>query len=603
MLPHHRITSLERWGFRDRRDFQPAGLQAIKAAGFTGVFVNGGSGIGPDMVSPESMVTTESLPDLMPLTARSNQALMEKQARELAAAGLVPWLNIWGIPGPDHSVGGDAESNRFFDRRTKLEMGACRERHPELFGSRHLNALSWRGSHPLCVSHVDVQKFYDELITRLLKTYDTLGGIFFFPGDADPELCDDSCPRCATSGRTAWSLCVEHVNRLYAAAQAVRPGLPFYFAVWNQDHPRGKENIRGFLDQLAPGIGVCMSLSDHVVQQRRSGPVRFNQPWSIMGEAGDLFQWVAGECERQTRPVMVLGEISQSEVWDPVCHNFPLPGRTLDFLRTATAIPAINALHDFWGHRSPFLPHANHAAMAAFLEAPGEQRDVLLARAAASHYELPVDEPVLSAALEAWHHIETVVDAWALVGWSQRFSFAIGRDAARGRFYQALVPAYLRSLHKQWGLSLVLRNGDMPAGEFLRLQLEDRIRFLGVADIFSKLAVRLRECGHSNAANLVDRESANIALAGELIASVGRTVAAHDAFGRAAWDELRTLVEEEIDARERELEISGRIGFGGGVNTILVEEDIQNMRLFLSHPSFPLVPDDRFHFTATPYTV
>jgi len=587
---------------RDRRDFQPEGLKVIKAAGFTGVFLNGGSGIGPDMISPESMVMTKSLPDLMPLTARANQARMEKQASELAAAGLVPWLCIFAVPGPDQSVGGCAESNRFLDRRAKLEMSACLERHPELFGSRHPDTLSFRGSRPLCTSHAGVQSFYDELISRILKTYDALGGIFFFPGDNDPELCDDSCPRCSASGRSPWRLCVEHVNRLYAAAQAASPGLPFYFAVWNQGGADGRENIQGFLDQLAPGIGICMSLSDNVVQHRRSGPMVFHQPWSIMGETGDMFQWVADECQRGTRPVMVFGEISQSEVWDPVCHNFPLPGRTLDFLRSAAAIPSVNALHDFWGHRSPFLPHANHAAMAAFIESPDEKRDILLSRAASRHYALSADDPLLSAAVDGWHQLEKVVDAWALTGWPQRFSFAIGRDAARGRFYQALVPAYLRSLHRQWGLSDVL-HGDMTARGFLRLQLEDRLHFLGAADIFAGLAGRLRKCGHDNAAALADRESANIALAGELIASVGRTVAAQEAFGRSAWEELRTLVAEEIDARERALEVSGRIGFGGGVNTNLVEEDIQNMRLFLSHPLFPFVPDDRFHFTATPYAV
>ena len=123
------------------------------------------------------------------------------------------------------------------------------------------------------------------------------------------------------------------------------------------------------------------------------------------------------------------------------------------------------------------------------------------------------------------------------------------------------------------------------------------------ADIFTRLAASLRECGNLRAAVIADRESANIALAGELIASIGRTVAAHDAFSCAAWSELRTLVTEEIDARERTLEISGRIGFGGGVNTVLVDEDIQNMRYFISHPAYPIVPDDQFHFTSTPYTV
>jgi hypothetical protein len=51
------------------------------------------------------------------------------------------------------------------------------------------------------------------------------------------------------------------------------------------------------------------------------------------------------------------------------------------------------------------------------------------------------------------------------------------------------------------------------------------------------------------------------------------------------------------------LEISGRLGWGGGVNPILVSEDIQNMRLFLSSDDFPNTDDELFHFTATPYSV
>ena len=41
-------------------------------------------------------------------------------------------------------------------------------------------------------------------------------------------------------------------------------------------------------------------------------------------------------------------------------------------------------------------------------------------------------------------------------------------------------------------------------------------------------------------------------------------------------------------------------GSGGGVNPILVSDDIQNMRLFHSHPANPNVPEELFHFTLSP---
>ena len=62
----HRITSLERWGMRMHADFQAEGVACIRDAGFTGVLVNGGSGIGPDMLPPESLVESPVIPDLMP---------------------------------------------------------------------------------------------------------------------------------------------------------------------------------------------------------------------------------------------------------------------------------------------------------------------------------------------------------------------------------------------------------------------------------------------------------------------------------------------------------------------------------------------------------
>jgi hypothetical protein len=439
----HRITSLERWGQRSESDFQPAGLRAVRAGGFTGVFVNGGSGIGPDLLAPEALALTTAIPDLMPLTAQAAMRQVERRMATLAEADLDAWLTVWGASGPDQSADSAcAPSNRFFDRRTKLEMTACLARHPDLFGHRHPQGLSWRGSRPLCISHPQVQAFYRELFQGLARRYPRLKGIFFFPGDADPEVCDRTCPRCAATGRGPWGNLVDHVNRVHAAIREVRADLPLYFAIWNQDHPGGRDNITNFLDHLTPGIGVTMSISDQYAEARRGWTMTFNQPWSIMPKVGELFRWTAERCRRDGRPLMVFGELCQSEVWDPACHNLPVPGLVIDLLRNADGIPGVDAVHDFWGHRAPFLPHANLAAMAAYTAAPAADRDTLLRRAAAMHYQLSDgDEALVDLALAAWREVEDAIAEQAVAGWQQRFSFAIGRDGARGRFYRALIPA------------------------------------------------------------------------------------------------------------------------------------------------------------------
>ena len=180
----HRITSLERWGMRASIDFQAESVAYVREAGYTGVLVNGGSGIGPDMLTPESLVVSAVIPDLMPLTAQGSRREMRRRFQLLGEAGVEPWLCVWGVPGPDESADSlAAESNRFFDRRSKLEMTAKLRRTAEIFGHRSPQATSWRGNRPLCVSHPLVREFYRELYTRLPLEYPEMEGIFYFPGD------------------------------------------------------------------------------------------------------------------------------------------------------------------------------------------------------------------------------------------------------------------------------------------------------------------------------------------------------------------------------------------------------------------------------------
>jgi hypothetical protein len=291
-------------------------------------------------------------------------------------------------------------------------------------------------------------------------------------------------------------------------------------------------------------------------------------------------------------------------VWDPTCHNIPLPGKAIEFLRSAEAISGVEAVCDFWGNRQPFIGHANHEAMRAHFDDPSATDEQLLHAAAKRHYSLAADDRgAIGEAVECWAEFGRVVDEWALTGWAQRLSFAVGRDAARGRLYRALVPPLLRGVAKTWECRNVLQNGRVAPGDFARWQEEDRERFQAAARRFDEFASALSATGNDAGPALAAREARNIELAGELIASVGRTVLAAALFERGDWQGLRRVVEQEIDAREAQLELSARAGVGAGVHPLLVREDIQNMRLFLASDEFPHVPDDRFHFTPTPFSV
>ena len=54
------------------------------------------------------------------------------------------------------------------------------------------------------------------------------------------------------------------------------------------------------------------------------------------------------------------------------------------------------------------------------------------------------------------------------------------------------------------------------------------------------------------------------------------------------------MVFDSLNRRERELRISARLDPESGIDPLLVQEDLANMRLYLSSDGFPSVPKDRF---------
>lgn len=127
-----RLISLEAFAHREARDFTSEGLRYVKDAGFNGVFLNGGSGFGPDQIPLELACETEAIPGLAPYTCRANSKELQARRALVDAEGLNAWWCLWGVVGPyERSLATTYNDYGNFDRRVKLEMKAERLRHPE----------------------------------------------------------------------------------------------------------------------------------------------------------------------------------------------------------------------------------------------------------------------------------------------------------------------------------------------------------------------------------------------------------------------------------------------------------------------------------------
>ena len=592
-----RVIPLESWGKRARHDFTAESVRFVKSAGFTGVFVNGGSGFGADQMPMELSAESEVLPRLAPLTVRANKEELSARAGLLAENGMDAWWCLWGVIGPDESdrSAPSGESNRLFDRKSKLEMKAELIRTPGLFGRRRADVLSWRGSRPLCLSSPVVREFYREVAGKAVAAY-RLKGMVFFPGDHGPECCDDCCERCRASGVDAVGRMIRLANDVFAAARKVRPDFRMYMVAWNS----GRRHMERYRRELAPGIGLAQSISDGVDRRRAVGKMRFGQPWVVCPEPGPEFLKMVKDATAANRPLMAIGEVAQAEMWDPI-HNMPNARDVATLFKNLEAIPAKIDLLDFWGQCRPFTPHANFAAMRAVLADSSADIEAALDRAARDHYALaPGDSAALRAARDAWAAFEAAERDSSLVSWPQRFSHAIGRNGARGHLFRALVPPYLERLPSTWAFRASL--GGIPDFEKgFAVAMGDRDRFGAAAGKFRRLADVLAAAGNPRSA-VARAEGYGIALAGELYGSIARTVAAGRAYAEGDVQRLRRLITEELEARTREVELSEKLPPECGVNVPLVEEDMQNMRLYLSLDSFPSAPPGIFDFTPSPYS-
>jgi hypothetical protein len=594
-----RLTSWEKWGFRSSTPYTREGLEHLKGGGFNGIFVGGGSGMGPDGLSPEMFVESTVIPDLMPESRRSNEKLIRERMALTRSIGLDCWLIVWGIPGPDESYGtAYANNSQTVDRRIKLEMRGLLQRQPDLFGQRDPEGCSWRGNRPLCLSQPTVQAYYLELYANLCRDFPELDGLVFFPGDHNPECCDESCPRCGSAPGGPWSVYIRFLNEAVETVLEARPGLPIYVIVWNPEI-----DVRNWIIRKShPACGVILPFPDLVDEQRRTGRLETAQPWMSIDRMGWLTSENAGMAREEGRPILALHEFCQSEVYDP-CHAFALPGKTINVLHKLAA-DDFSGIMDFWGDYPPVTRNANMMAVRAYLDDPQATREELLQRVAAKAIGAQPELPQLTnALLDVWGKIEQAVDDQAYFTWFQRLNAGIGRQGARGHLYLPLIPSFLdlderpRDNYFQKHIRIWI---DGKLGSIHgQAQLDDRDTFIELADESEQAGALCQQEGQSAGTDFLREQALNLRLYASLIASLGRSVWALEAYSTKDAGLLRKLLLEEVDARHEQIRLTDRLGYG--INRVLVEEDIQLMLQFLAASDFPNTAPAAFSFSPVPY--
>jgi len=594
-----RLTSWEKWGFRTSTTYTAEGLRHLKGGGFNAILVGGGSGMGPDSISPEMFVRSDTIPDLMPESRKLNEKTMRERVDLTRAVDLECWLMIWGILGPDESRGtAYAQNCQTLDRRIKLEMRGLLAREPDLFGHRDPSGCSWRGSRPLCLSQPKVQAYYRELYANLIDDWPELSGLVFFPGDHNPECCDEHCPRCSTAPGGPWEVYVRFLNDVIETVLAKRPDLPVFAIVWNPEI-----SVRDWIIQKAhPQCGVMFPYPDLVDQERRTGRLRTAQPWMSIDTMGELTAENAEMARQAERPMMALHEFCQSEVYDPV-HMFPLPGKAVTVLKKL-AHDGFCGVMDFWGDYPPITRNANMMALNAYLQAPDDSRGQLLQRVADDVLERNLDhEHVREALLGLWQKIEDTVDGQAYFTWFQRMNAGIGRQGARGHMYLPLIPPFLhldlrpRDNYFQTHIRIWI-DGKLGAVHG-QAQLEDQQSFNALAEESDAISRQCVDAALPAGAAFLSEQAVNLRLYGTLLASLGRSVWALEAYANKDAATLKQCIQDEIQERSEQIRLTAKLGYG--IDRDLVEEDIQLMLQYLSAPDFPDTPPDVFTFTLAPF--
>ena len=130
-------------------------------------------------------------------------------------------------------------------------------------------------------------------------------------------------------------------------------------------------------------------------------------------------------------------------------------------------------------------------------------------------------------------------------------------------------------------------------------QLDDRDTFIELADESEQAGALCQQEGQSAGADFLREQALNLRLYASLIASLGRSVWALEAYSTKDAELLRKLMLEEIEARHEQIRLTDRLGYG--ISRVLVEEDIQLMLQFLAASDFPNTTPAAFSFSPVPY--
>lgn len=613
----HRVTSLERWGHREQTPYTLDQLKKIKASSYNAIFVNGGSGMGPDAISPEMFIKSDVIPDLMPQAISENEIIVRQRIEMTTKSQLENWLMWWGIPGPDQSHGtANSVNTNYLDKHLKYEMQDLLKKEPELFGYRNPQSCNWRGSRPLCLSNDKVKKYYKDITKHLCTDFSQISGIVFFPGDHNLDMCDDSCKRCSKY-YSKWQVYVEHLNDISEIIGSYQPEMKLYVILW---HPTNQAN-HWIFENLSSRFGVIITLNDIVYQSRRphieepflSSPVEviegasprkemiFNQPWMNISQIGEIANNNFQLAKKFGRDVLALHEFSQSEVYDPVI-NFSLPGKTIEALKNLNNI-GFSGFMDFWGNYGPVEYHCNHLAMKCFFKEPEKGVDELLLDTAREITGIENCKCDFNDQLvNIWKQIENAVDNQAYFSWFQRLNPAIGRIGARGHFYKPFIPGFLCLDNRDASLFVQCTKSWLEADlldRFARSQDDDVLRFAELSRMSELLSKDFRENNNQRAFEFMFRQSLSLKLYGSLLGSMSRMLLAINSYYKRDLEQLRKCIFDEIDSRLEHISITKKIGYG--INIDIVEEDIKLMCQFVDSKDFPDTPVDSFKITQTIY--
>jgi hypothetical protein len=297
----------------------------------------------------------------------------------------------------------------------------------------------------LCLGHPDVRRYYRELIADMSASFPGIRGFAIFGGDFYSSMCRcGACPRCGD--RPEWRRFAEWVDEITRAARAVRPGIEMYIINW----PWWEETF-DILEVTDPSIGFVLLASwgfrfgEHgrrypsltptwwfydansgqapLEQGERPRTLReLHDCWSTIGPAGAKMLHFADRAKQRGNPVIVLDELSTSEVVMP--FFLPNPFTTLEKLRQWRAL-GLHGVIDWWGlHRQEaegWHVDVNRQAVRQFLLQPDADDGTILAAVARDIYG-PGATP---DALTAWRTIKDALDGWAVVSWHQRMNWPV----------------------------------------------------------------------------------------------------------------------------------------------------------------------------------